>query len=184
MLFCVVVVQGVSTIRKRAVAMQATEEQARKEAETAKTAVDTRQEILNDLKRKSEDLLGFLDAWEPHFTRLATPEAAEVNVNALVRQSNLILLAQRFEVVPNKSASSVPNAANETIPKIVRAHLTLEDDFVKSINWLGELESKLPSARLSNLSLVRGQTSNDLRLNAVIDIPMARSSETPSSVSK
>ena len=101
-------------------------------------------------------------------------------MSALIKQAGLILLAQRFEVVPNKSDTSVPSSADETVPQIVRAHLTIEDDFIKSINWLGELESKLPSARISNLELARGQSGNDLRMNLVVDVPLARPPAQPS----
>jgi hypothetical protein len=88
-------------------------------------------------------------------------------------------MAQRFEVVPNKSGTSVPNASNATIPQIVRAHLTIEDDFIKTINWLGDLESKLPSARITSLALARGQSGNDLRMDLVVDVPLAIPRATP-----
>jgi hypothetical protein len=176
---CVLIVQGVSMVRKRAIAMQTTAEAARREAESASVDLNAQRAILDDIKRKSSDLLSYLDAWEPHLSRLSTPEASELNVNALLKQANLILLAQRFEVVPNKADISVPNAASATIPQLVRAHLTIEDDFIKSINWLGEIESKLPLARVSELELARGQTGNDLRMDVVVDIPMARPRPTP-----
>jgi hypothetical protein len=177
---CVVAVQGVMIVRKNAVNMQAAAETARRDAEAAAVALRAQSAILDDLTRKSSDLLAYLDAWEPHLSRFITQESAELDVSALIKQAGLILLAQRFEVAPNKSNTSVPNSADGTIPQIVRAHLAIEDDFIKSINWLGELESKLPSARISNLELARGQSGNDLRMNLVVDVPLARPRAKPS----
>ena len=177
---CAMTVQGVMMVRKRAVSMQAAAETARKDAEAAAVALRAQSAILDDLTRKSSHLLEYLDAWEPHLPGSPPRNAGELDVSALIKQAGLILLAQRFEVVPNKSNTSVPNSADETIPQIVRAHLTIEDDFIKSINWLGELESKLPSARISNLELARGQSGNDLRMNLVVDVPLARPPAQPS----
>ncbi|MDD5200606.1 MAG: hypothetical protein PHC88_12495 [Terrimicrobiaceae bacterium] len=178
--FCVVVAQGVSAVRLRATSMQTAAQLARQDADTASVSLQAQRAILDDLKHKSADLLDYLDVWEPHLSRLATPESGEINVNALVKEAGLILLAQRFEVVPNKSGASVPNATDATIPQFVRAHLTVEDDFIKTINWLGDLESKLPSARVSSLALARGQSGNDLRMDLVVDVPLAVPRATPS----
>ena len=37
------------------------------------------------------EALAYLDAWEPHLSRLSTPEASELNVNALLKQANRVL---------------------------------------------------------------------------------------------
>ncbi|MGH8046392.1 MAG: hypothetical protein ACREKL_04030 [Chthoniobacterales bacterium] len=180
LLIGVLAVQGVSMVRKRALAMQTAAETARNEADAARVELNSQRALLDDLKRKSDGLIQYLNEWEPHFSRLSTPESGELNVNALVKEANLVLLAQRFEVMPNKTDSTaVQNTASQTIPQIVRAHLTIEDDFSKTINWLGNLESKLPIARVSSLDIIRGQAGNDVRMNVVVDIPLARPRPTP-----
>ncbi len=179
LLACVLIVQGVLTVHKNATAMQAAASLARRDASLANANLRTQRGLLKDLTEKTSDLIVYLDAWEPHLARIATPDAGEVNVNALLKQADLLILSQRFELVPNQTGGGVPNAANATIPQLVRAHLTIEDDFTKSLNWVGELESKLPTARVANLEISRGQTGNDIRLNLVVDIPLARAEESP-----
>jgi hypothetical protein len=171
-LLCVLIFQGVSMVRTRALAMQKASETAKHGAELSGITLTTQRAVLNDLKVKSADLIEYLGEWEPHFARLSTPESGEINVNALIKQDNLVLLAQRFEVSPNKT-EGVGAVGVATIPRIVRAHLTIEDDFIKTMNWLGAVESKLPISRVSNLDITRGQTGNDVRMNVVIDIPQA-----------
>jgi len=56
----------------------------------------------------------------------------------------------------------------------------VEDDFIKTLNWLGEIESKLPTARVSSLDIARGQSGNDIHMNVVVDIPLAVPRATPS----
>ena len=178
-IFCVLIVQGVSMVRERATTMQKAAADARREADDAALSTNTQRAILDDLTHKSSDLLAWLDQWEPHLARMSSPESGEINITALIKDANLVLLAQRFEIVPNKTESSVPNSSSATIPQLVRAHLSIEDDFIKSINWLGDLESKLPIARVSNLELARGQSGNDVRMNLVVDIPLASAREIP-----
>lgn len=180
LLLCVVIFQGVSMVRARATAMRTAAEAAQREADTAAVTLQGQRAILDDLRNKTADLIAYLAEWEPHLARFSTAESGELNVNALVKSSGLVLLAQRFELAPNKSDAAVPNAANVTIPQLVRAHLTSEDDFVKSLNWLGDLESKLPIARISSLEITRGQTGNDVHMDLVVDIPLAVPQPTPS----
>jgi hypothetical protein len=180
LLLGVVVAQGVSMVRNRALAMQAASEKAKRDTETARIGLASQRAILDDLRRKSASLIQYLDEWEPHFSRMSTAEYVELNVNALIKEASLVLLAQRFEVLQNKTdATTVQNTAAQTIPQIIRAHLTIEDDFLKTINWLGNLESKLPLVRISDLDIARGQAGNDLRMNLVVDIPLARPRPTP-----
>lgn len=183
LLACVLVVQGVLSFNKTVADKKAAAARARQTAELSAITLRAQRNVLEDLRAKTADLLTYLDAWEPHLARLSTADAGEVNINALLKQADLLLLSQRFELTTNQSGGSVPSAANETIPQIVRAHLTIEDDFVKSINWLGELESKLPTARLSNLEIARGQSGNDVRMNVVVDIPLARAADAPATAS-
>lgn len=177
LLLCILIAQGLLSFHQRVTAVQKAAATAERTAKTTEITLRGQRVVLDELKRNSGDLIAFLDLWEDHLSRISTPEGGEVNVNTLVKQAGLFLLAQRFELTANKAEGSV--AGEATIPQIFRAHLTIEDDFVKTINWLGEVESKLPTARVSNLQLTRGQSGNDLRVNLALDIPLARARATP-----
>jgi len=169
---CVCIFEGVSMIRQRATAMQSEAQAARRDATTAEMTLRTQQAQLQDLKSKTADLIAYLNAWEPALSRFTTPESGELNIGAMIKQADLILLAQRFEVASNKTDTSVPSGV-ATIPQVVRAHLTIEDDFIKSINWFGQIETQLPCSRISDLSITRGQAGSDIRMDLVVDIPLA-----------
>jgi hypothetical protein len=140
-------------------------EQARQSAQDANNSVliETRQ--LEDLRTSSTDLIRFLDAWEPYFTALNTARGAELAVSTRIKEANLITLAQRFDVTTNRGDS--------TIPQVVRTNLIIEDDYVKTINWLGRMEEEIPTLRIANLRLAKGQLANEVRAELILETPLA-----------
>lgn len=117
------------------------------------------------LKNNSATMLAFLDGWTGALGVIDNPEAGEITISTRVKQAGLITLAQRFEVITRKG---------DTIPSVVRAHLVFEGDYAKSLNWLGKIEAELPSSRVTNLRIVRGETGNDIRMNLVLDLPVLK----------
>ncbi|MEO6847875.1 MAG: hypothetical protein ABI443_09910 [Chthoniobacterales bacterium] len=184
--FAVLIIQGVIMIRTRATEMRGNAEIARRSVMEAKANINNQRAALDNLKLKSAALLGYLDAWEPYLAAVSTPESGELYINTLIKKNNLLLLSQRFDVMPNKlelptaSASTPKSTKAVTIPQMVRANLIIEDDFIKTINWLGQIETDLPTARVSNLDLIRGQSGNDLKMNLIFDVPLAKPAITPS----
>jgi hypothetical protein len=117
------------------------------------------------LQKSSAGLLAYLAAWEPALVAVDTPEAGELDISGRIKQSGIISLAQRFEAIATKNAN---------IPRVVRANLTLEDDYARTLNWLGQLERDFPAARISNLRITRGQSGNDIRMDLVLDLPLLK----------
>jgi len=76
------------------------------------------------LQKSSAALLAYLQAWEPALVAVDTPEAGELDISGRIKQSGIISLAQRFEAVATKNAN---------IPRVVRANLTLEDDYARTL---------------------------------------------------
>ena len=61
---------------------------------------------------------------------------------------------------------------NDSIPKTMRAYLTFEDDYARLLNWLGDLEVKMPTVRTSSARLSKGTRANDLRMEIVLEQPL------------
>lgn len=121
---------------------------------------------LSTLKRQSETLIAFLETWQPHFQTIDTPQSAEVNLAMRVRESNLVNLSQRFEQAGVKG--------NASLPSVMKAHLTFEDDYARLMNWLGRLETDMPTLRVSNLKLSKGTRANELRMEVTVEHPLPR----------
>lgn len=121
---------------------------------------------LADLRRQSVDLIEFLRTWQPYFESIDSPQSAEVNYTMRVKEANLVNLAQRFEQTPVKGNASVPTA--------MRAYLTFEDDYSRLLNWLGDLEAKMPTMRISSIRVSKGTRADDLRMELTLEHPMLR----------
>ena len=121
---------------------------------------------LSELRRQSTDLIEFLRIWQPYFTTIDKPDSAEVNLSMRIKDANLVNLAQRFESAPVKG--------NTSIPTTMRAFLTFEDDYTRLLNWLGDLEVKMPTVRTSSVRLSKGTGANDLRMEVILEQPLLK----------
>lgn len=130
----------------------------------ASTQLKRERAQLAELRNQSKNLIEFLGIWQPYFESINTAQSAEVNFTIRVKESNLVNLAQRFEQAGIKGNSSVPT--------VMRAYLTFEDDYSKLLNWLGELETKMPTLRVSNVRLLKGTRANDLRMELILEHPL------------
>ena len=157
-------------MRDRLADVQKEDTSAREAAENAAAALINERNSLSTLRAGSHDLIMFLNAWEPYFSTMNTPESAELNISMRLKEAGLVTLAQRYELVPNRGDTN--------IPRIMRANLVIEDDYAATLNWLGGIESKLPTLRVSNLRLTKGQAGNDIRLEVVFEVPLVRPGST------
>ena len=110
--------------------------------------------------------MDFLKIWQPYFQTIDTPQSAEINFTMRVKSSNLVNLSQRFDLVSMKGNTSVPTA--------MRAMLTFEDDYVRLLNWLGQIEATMPTVRVSSIHLTKGSRANDLRMEVSVDQPLIK----------
>lgn len=158
-------IQGTLWMNKRLDAMTQEETKAASAAQQALNLLNQERTALRTLEEGSKPLIDFLNAWEPHFQSLNTPQSAELGISMRIKEAGLVTLAQRYEGVSTRG--------DTTIPRVMRVTLTIEDNYAKTINWLGQLESEIPTMRIANLRLSKGQIANDIRMDVVLEIPLA-----------
>lgn len=165
-LFIVVFVQFTLWVQGHRTKVQ-NEAGAAEQAETnASTQLNQERSQLSELRRQSTDLIEFLRIWQPYFTTIDNAQSAEVNLSMRIKEANLVNLAQRFEQSPVKGNASIPN--------MLRGFLTFEDDYARLMNWLGDLEVKMPTVRTSSVRLSKGTRENDLRMEIVLEQPLLK----------
>lgn len=164
----VVFVQIVLQVRKNLTGMQKEAMKAQSEAEGIEMQLRTENLVLAELEKNSASLIAYLKEWEPQLQGLNSPQAGELNLSAKVKRSGIVTLAQRFESVSTQSLN---------IPRILRSNMTVEDDYSRTLNWLGELERTFPAARVSSMTIERGQSGNDIRMAVTLDLPLMRNEE-------
>lgn len=143
-----------------------------KEEESARTAANgianqvmQERKLLTSLKTSTKEMIAFLIAWEPYFISLNTPNAAELAISTRIKDAKLLTLSQRYENVAVKG--------DPTIPRAMRANLIIEADYIQTLNWLGRMETEIPTLRIANLRLTKGQGGNDIKAELVLELPLA-----------
>ncbi len=160
-----VVVQVMLVIRGRLTTLQQETADARAEVERMDVAVQTERNLQVAMQSKAAAMLQFLASWEPELAAVGSSDAGEALFNTRVKESGIVGLSQRYEVIPNKGSTNIPRA--------LRAAMTFEDDYQRVLDWLIKLESEVPASRLTRVRLSRGQSGNDLRMELTADLPLA-----------
>lgn len=172
---CIILLLGIAVCAQLGMSMsrgaQAIDDEAaaaRKDAEGLRTQLGVETEALQDLQRQSEELLGFVQKWEPYFAVIEEQQAAETGISMKVREAAMLNLSQRYQQVPHK----INNKENPSLPILVRATLVFDDDFSKLLNWIGMMEKIKPTMRVGRLALSKGSRGEDLRMDVTLEIPL------------
>jgi hypothetical protein len=157
-LYCVVMVKS-----KRD-AMSTEAEAASLAAEGASQQVTIASTQLTGLKARTEAIRQYLSIWDPFLRKSESEERGQTLIDDLIRQGGVTQLSGKYD--------PAPNAGNTYIPKVVKAELLFEDDYHKTLEWLGEVERSLPAARISKCRLTKGTTSNDVKMEISLELPI------------
>ncbi len=155
--------------------VNAMKESAKKATEDARTAEDGRQvsEILvTKTKAETEDLRRFLKAWIPYADRVQTEQEVESAFELSLRDRGITLVRSRKSEVK-------PRREDKFMPKVVQTSIVVEDDYAKVMNWFGDIEKRLPLARVTTCTLSGGSTVRQLKLDVTIEAPIVDLSATP-----
>ncbi len=143
--------------------------EAKKAAMADQQAFSVSKLQLERLKKSTEEIRTYYEAWEPYITTTQSPQATEQRIIDLVKRAGVFTVSQRFELINERNEPMLDHR--------LRAHVTVEDEYSKALNWLGSLESELPTARIASCRLVRGESGDDLRMELVVDIPVVNLDE-------
>ena len=127
-------------------------------------ARNAQQQSLGILQKRTQGMRDYLKAWEPHLKQVRDSQFGEALINLRIKQGNMVTLSSQFE--------SMTYDKGGTIPRRLQARLVFEDDFVKSLNWLADLEGSMPASRISSCRLSKGQAGSDIKMELTIDVPI------------
>lgn len=174
---CVLVLVGILAVfqlgqhlRQRAAKTQQEAEQAGNEETSLGAQLQAEQKVLEDLQRQSKDLLKFVEGWKPLFAVIEEQQAAETGISMKVRETQMLNLSQRYEVVPHQ----INNQPNTSLPTLVRATLSFDDSYEGLLNWFGKMEKIRPTMRVGRIVLGKGSRANDLRMDLVLELPLRK----------
>ncbi|NNE94275.1 MAG: hypothetical protein HKN23_21720 [Verrucomicrobiales bacterium] len=167
MLFIGAMLYGTQKMRARAVTAREAAEETKNQAEMAEQQRRVAEIKLKTVDSKTADLRTVYHEWLPHFEAVANPQAGEQRISELVRNGDIFLLSQKYE---ERELDT-----EEQISRALVATLVIEDDYTKTLNWLGKLEEEIPAARISKCRLIRGDRANNIHVELTVQVPVLKS---------
>ncbi len=158
---------GAQTFHQKMAVHQQEAETAKEEAQKAQSEFGLAKQSLDKLVQETEELREFLGQWDPYLRATQSPQATEQRLVDMVKQLDIFTESQRFELLDRRDGGVFRSS--------LRAHITVKDDYAKAINWLATLEETLPTSRISSCVMRRGESGNDIRMELIIDLPIATS---------
>lgn len=158
------VAYGTQMMQIAATAMDKERETANDEFIQADTETRKQEGALARRTEETRELRQFLATWTPIINRFQSGQDAEQELMKTIRNNSLLTLAQKLEIRENRT--------NPLVPKSLLASLTVQDDFAKTMNWLGEIERKLPVARVTSCRLKQGDAGGRVNLEVHFEVPL------------
>ncbi len=158
------VTYGAQIVHKKAEAALASAQGAQMDAETAAQATEISNMGLATAKHQARDLQRFLAAWTPQIERLASRQEVEQAIQANTREKGVFVVNQRFE--------DKTNSNQRMMPRSVMASLTVEDEYAKVMNWLGDIERKVPLARVTTCRISAASTGRQVHMEVAMEVPL------------
>jgi len=155
---------GADQMRKRANDMRSEAEAAKVAADNAETQRLVAEASLRNIKEETDELREFYRAWLPHLEAVQNVQAGEAKVIDTIKRGGVFSTSQQFE--------DGTGMADSVIPKTLKAQLVFEDEYAKAMNWMGEMERLLPTARTSEYEIRRGDSGNDVHISLVLEVPI------------
>ena len=152
-------------IHKTVATTRAAAEDAESAAITAENERSTAEVQTTMFRTETEDVRRFLRSWLPSIDRVQTQQEAEQTIELSLRDRGISLVRSR-------KTESKQSAGNKLIPKSVVTTLTIEEEFAKVLNWLGDIERRLPTARMKVVQITGGSTGSQLKMDVSFETPI------------
>ncbi|TDU64336.1 hypothetical protein EI77_04224 [Prosthecobacter fusiformis] len=174
MMFIGLVTYFAQTVHQKVTAMKKSAAMAEQDAIAAESSRQTAEILTARVKAESEEIRRFLQAWTPYVDKAQTEQEVEGIIEFSLRERGITLVRSR------KTELKVARE-NKIIPKSVLTTLVIEDEYAKVMNWLGDVEKRLPLARVKTCRITGGSTARQLRLDVSLETPLINLSEMPAS---
>jgi tetrahydromethanopterin S-methyltransferase subunit G len=94
-----------------------------------------------------------------------TQQEAEQTIELSLRERGINLVRSRKTEL--KTSTN-----NKIIPRSVLTTLTIEEEYAKVLNWLGDIERRLPTARMKVVQITGGSTGRQLKMDVSFETPI------------
>ena len=157
-------------VHKKSAAMLGSAESAEAAAADADMQRNIAEKTTERTRFEATDKHRFLQTWQPYIDKTQTQQEVEQSVMASLRTSSVFASSQKFEKKLNRDV---------VLPSIIRASLVIEDEYPKTLNWLGDLERKIPMLRVTNCRITGAQDPKNVSMEVALEVPLIDLSADP-----
>jgi hypothetical protein len=165
MMFIGIVTYCAQIAHKKVVAMKKDATTASDAADASEMARQTAEILVTKTKAETDELRRFLGAWLPHAQKIQTEQEVESAFEFSLRDRGISLIKSRKSEVKARRD-------DKFMPKVVQTTIVVEDEYAKVMTWFGDIERRLPLARVIACNLTGGSTVRQLRLDVTIETPI------------
>jgi len=155
---------GAQLVHKRAELALLSASEAQMAADAAAARTESANNALQVAKHDARELQRFLAAWTPQIQQMGTLQEVEEAIQVNTREKGVFVVSQRFE--------DKVNSGNRMMPRSVFASMVIEDDYSKVMNWFGEMERRLPLARVLNCRISAASTGRQIHMEISLEVPL------------
>ncbi len=165
-------------VHKKVAAMKQAASAAQQEAAGAEGGRQTAEILTTRVKAETENLRRFLKTWITYVDKAQTEQEVESAIEFSLRERGINLVRSR------KSEVKL-SRDNKVMPRTVMTTIVIEDEYAKVMNWMGDVERRLPLARVNAVRLTGGASARQLRLDISLEAPLFNLAvETPRAADK
>ena len=177
MMFIGCVTYFAQIVHKKVGVMKKSADMAQQDAIAAEGARQASEILTARTKAETEEIRRFLQSWTPHVEKAQTEQEVESTIEFSLRERGISLVRSR------KTEVKI-SRENKVIPKSVLTTVVIEDEYAKVLNWLGDVEKRLPLARVKACRITGGSSARQLRMDVSFETPLINLASEPVAAAK
>ena len=95
---------------------------------------------------------------------MQTQTEVEEAIQSSLRMNGLVVISQRFE----KREST----ENPILPRFIKATIVIQDEYSKTLNWVGDLERRLPLCRINTCHITGAEEAKQVQTEVSLEVPL------------
>jgi hypothetical protein len=157
-------VYGVQILHQQAEDKRLAAENAESEQFLANSEKEQADIRVQAMKASTDQLRKFLTAWRTPIDRVQTQSEVEEAIQSSLRMNGLVVMSQRFE--------KRNNAEQPVMPAVIKATIVIQDEYAKTLNWLGDLEARLPLCRINSCHVTGAEEARQVQTEVALEVPL------------
>ncbi len=158
--------QGTMMLNKRMLNARSNMEDAIGRHSTATQEYTINITALEKLRKDTAAHRKYLEMWKPKLEVTANEASAKLEFNRqLKRFPSLVTFL-------NSTSAPTENRDMAYVSRRIASNVKLEGDAEKAFQFLGSIERDMPTSRIQNMEICKGQRGNDVELNVSVETPL------------